>query len=121
MNLMIDLWPMHSLCVIDPLANVAGDAALEMEALSDDEVQAGIVQLFHTFPSVPLPPGARMPPRVVRSQWGRDELFQGSYSYLRSGYEDGQAIDVIAQVGLSCFISCVSLTDLFNCDLLLFS
>ena len=83
-----------------------GDAALEMEALSDEEVQAGIVELFRTFPSVPLPQGARMPPRVLRSQWGRDELFRGSYSYLRAGVEDGQAIDLIAQVGKTSRFMC---------------
>ena len=68
-----------------------------MEDLSDEEVQAGIVQLLRTFPAVPLPPGARLPPRVVRTRWGRDELFRGSYSYLRAGLDDGEAIDAIAQ------------------------
>jgi len=74
-----------------------GDAALEMEALPDSEVQAGIVQLFRTFPSVPLPLGALLPPRILRTSWGRDELFRGSYSYLRSGIDDGEAIDALAQ------------------------
>lgn len=68
-----------------------------MEALPDSAIQAGIVQLFRTFPSVPLPPGAKLPPRILRTCWGSDELFRGSYSYLRAGVDDGEAIDVIAQ------------------------
>ena len=93
-----------NLCLANSPLFFPGDSALEMEALSDEEVQAGIVELFRTFPSVPLPQGARMPPRVLRSRWGRDELFRGSYSYLRAGVEDGQAIDLIAQVGGNCYL-----------------
>ncbi len=68
-----------------------------MEDLSDEQVAAGIVQVLRAFPSVPLPPNAKMPPKVLRSRWGRDECFRGSYSYLSSAVEDGEAIDAIAE------------------------
>lgn len=76
---------------------ITGAAALEMERLSCDEVAKGIVKMFELFPSVPLPAGVKGPPRVVRTQWGTDENFLGSYSYLRSNVEDGEAVDMIAE------------------------
>ncbi|KAG1657727.1 hypothetical protein FOA52_011989 [Chlamydomonas sp. UWO 241] len=77
---------------------IAGDTALQMERLSDEEVARGIEQLLATFPSVRLPPGASpINPRIVRSSWGTNELFRGSYSYLRAGVENGEVVDLIAE------------------------
>ncbi|GAX80542.1 hypothetical protein CEUSTIGMA_g7980.t1 [Chlamydomonas eustigma] len=76
---------------------ITGDSALEMEALSDEEVQQGIMQLLSTFPAIPVPKNAKLPPKIVRTSWGRDELYRGSYSYLRAGVEDGEAIDILAE------------------------
>lgn len=50
---------------------------------------------------VPLPPGAKMPPRVVRTKWGTDPYFHGSYSYMRLRPEDkeltGEAVDALGE------------------------
>jgi len=76
---------------------ITGDAAVAMERASDEEVAAGVSALFKAFPQVPLPPGAKMPPRVVRTKWGTDPLFRGSYSYTRVGDEGGNAVDMLAE------------------------
>ncbi|KAL6745668.1 flavin-containing amine oxidoreductase-domain containing protein [Haematococcus lacustris] len=66
---------------------VTGAAALQAEAQTDQEVVAGVQQLLSTFPGVPLPPGLdpSQPPALLRSRWGCDPLFLGSYSYIRAG------------------------------------
>jgi hypothetical protein len=46
---------------------------------------------------VPLPPGAKMPPRVVRTRWGTDDLFCGSYSYIGVGEANGDCVDTLAE------------------------
>eukprot|EP00798_Chlamydomonas_sp_ICE-L_P000482 gene482-1888_t len=75
----------------------AGQAALDMESLSDDEVQAGITNLLRVFPQIPLPAGAKLPPHIVRTKWGTDPDFLGSYSYIRRGVCDGSPCDLLAE------------------------
>jgi len=59
--------------------------------------------VLQAFPQVPQPPGAQMPPRVVRSRWGSDPAFRGSYSYVGVGRAGsgvvvgGDAVEALAE------------------------
>ena len=57
---------------------IAGDAAKQMEAVSEAELHQGISTLLDSFPAL-----ARLPRkfRVMRTCWGSDPLAKGSYSY----------------------------------------
>lgn len=63
----------------------AGKAAIDMEALRDEDVKQGVQQVLNKFPGVPMPKGvcSRIPKAVVHTRWGSDPFFRGSYSYLR--------------------------------------
>ncbi|KAL4858489.1 Spermine oxidase [Chlorella vulgaris] len=68
------------------VAWVTGEAALAMEAASDEEVLNALRQLPTLFPQVQLPPGASWDSvKLHRSKWGTDPHFLGSYSYLGPG------------------------------------
>lgn len=56
-----------------------GEHAKEMEACSGEEVERGIAALLAAYPAIPCP---KSTPRIVRSSWGTDPLFRGSYSYV---------------------------------------
>ena len=56
----------------------AGQDAVDLEAASDEEVHAGLQRLLDSFPAVPLPREFS----VLRTNWGTDPLFRGSYSFV---------------------------------------
>ena len=53
-----------------------------MEKCSDDEVHKGVTALLAAYPAIPYPDAAV--PRIIRSSWGSDPLFRGSYSYVNA-------------------------------------
>ena len=59
----------------------SGDHAKEMEACSEEEVERGIAALLAAYPAINTP---KAKPQVVRSSWGSDPLFRGSYSYVNA-------------------------------------
>jgi spermine oxidase len=74
---------------------VTGENARLMERCTDDEVSAGAAALLAAFPAIPVDAAAAARPSVLRSRWGSDPLFRGSYSYVNaSGCPDD--IDALA-------------------------
>lgn len=65
-----------------------------MEACGEDEVERGVAALLAAFPAIPCPADAQ--PKAVRSSWGSDPLFRGSYSYVNAGGSPGN-IDTLAE------------------------
>lgn len=62
--------------------HVPGEHAKAMEKCSDDEVHKGVTALLAAYPAIPCPDAAV--PRMIRSSWGSDPLFRGSYSYVNA-------------------------------------
>ncbi len=60
----------------------AGEHAKAMEKCSDGEVERGVAALLAAYPAIPCPAAAA--PRIIRSAWGSDPLFRGSYSYVNA-------------------------------------
>ncbi len=46
---------------------------------------------------VPVPPGAVFPPKILRTKWGTDPLFMGSYSYVNVTEATGEVVDALAE------------------------
>ncbi|EIE25731.1 amine oxidase [Coccomyxa subellipsoidea C-169] len=61
---------------------ITGEHAKAMEKCSDDEVERGVAALLAAYPAIPCPAAAA--PRIIRSAWGSDPLFRGSYSYVNA-------------------------------------
>eukprot|EP00249_Psilotum_nudum_P005944 c19340_g1_i2 orf=453-2264(-) len=93
------------------LAWFAGDEALQMECLSDEEIITGLVNTLSEFGleqkgsliyndprSKTRKPGRprSMFKAILRSSWGRDPLFRGSYSYVAVG-SSGLDLDTMAE------------------------
>ncbi|KAG6477499.1 polyamine oxidase 1-like [Zingiber officinale] len=76
------------------LAWFAGTEALELEALTDEQIISGVSATLDAF----LPPtaAAARVQRVKRSGWGRDPLFLGSYSYVAVG-SSSDDLDAMAE------------------------
>ncbi|XP_074568046.1 polyamine oxidase 1 [Curcuma longa] len=75
------------------LAWLAGAEALELEALTDEEIISGVSATLGAF----LPPtSSAAVERVKRSGWGSDPLFLGSYSYVAVG-SSGDDLDEMAE------------------------
>ena len=60
----------------------AGKHAKAMEQCSDADIQKGVSALLAAYPAIPCP--ATATPRIIRSSWGSDPLFRGSYSYVNA-------------------------------------
>ncbi|BDA43980.1 Peroxisomal N(1)-acetyl-spermine/spermidine oxidase [Coccomyxa sp. Obi] len=71
-------WADHPTCAVLWLT---GDHAKMMEACSEEEVEEGVAALLAAYPAIPCP---KSTPRIVRSSWGSDPLFRGSYSYVNA-------------------------------------
>lgn len=81
---------------------LSGTSAREMETFSDADVIACLSTLLHRCCSglgMPSPP---VPEHVVRSSWGSDELFRGSYSYVPAGASGTDVDELAAPVGCEC-------------------
>ncbi|GMN53116.1 hypothetical protein TIFTF001_022250 [Ficus carica] len=98
----------------------AGKEALELEQLSDEEIKSGVSATISSFLSKPKPKPKPEPEeklklcnangsyeegmakckvkvkRVLKSQWGNDPLFFGSYSYVAVG-SSGDDLDRMAE------------------------
>lgn len=100
----------------------AGKEALELEQLSDEEIKSGVSATISSFLSKPKPKPEPEPEpeeklklcngngsyeeemakckvkvkRVLKSQWGNDPLFLGSYSYVAVG-SSGDDLDRMAE------------------------
>lgn len=59
----------------------SGEHAKAMEACSEEEVESGVAALLAAHPAIPCP---KSTPQIVRSSWGSDPLFRGSYSYVNA-------------------------------------
>lgn len=83
-------------CLAPPYAVVwlTGEAAREMEMETEDSLLNALQSWYaRTQPAVKLPRGLDWTTaRVVRSRWGDDPLFRGSYSYVGA---DGSVEDVV--------------------------
>lgn len=62
---------------------IAGPEALAMEARSDDQLVADAEALLNAFPPAQRQLGSVQ--QAMRSTWGTDPLFRGSYSYIAAG------------------------------------
>ena len=69
-----------------------------MGRLSDEEVYNGLSALFEAFPTLKVPKNGFS---VLRTRWGTDPLFLGSYSYpsAASRLEDISALGAPCTVG----------------------
>ncbi|KAF5748479.1 hypothetical protein HS088_TW04G00433 [Tripterygium wilfordii] len=93
----------------------AGKEALELESLSDEEILSGVSRTISCF--LPQPPHKQVNldsnddqlcnghangghevrfTKVLKSQWGNDPLFLGSYSYVAVG-SSGDDVDKLAE------------------------
>ncbi|KAL9242015.1 hypothetical protein vseg_016062 [Gypsophila vaccaria] len=99
------VYPIHSNSNV-LLSWFAGKEALELESLDDDTIIDGVSTtissfippepvLSHENGSVGKSSGFEIS-RVLRSKWGRDPLFLGSYSYVSVG-SSGDDFDTVAQ------------------------
>ena len=61
---------------------VTGNEALQMEKLSEDQINTDLTEQFRSFFRDPNFPRAC---NVIVTRWGSDEYSQGSYSYIRTG------------------------------------
>ncbi|XP_008779558.1 polyamine oxidase 1 [Phoenix dactylifera] len=87
----------HSICPIYGgsrvlLAWFAGEEAMELESLGDEDIIRGAHATLDAF----LPTVHRRIARVKRSCWARDPLFLGSYSYVAVGSSGGD-LDLMAE------------------------
>ena len=84
----------------------AGEEALHMEKLNDEEVINGVSTTISNF-QIPNSEsdcndfeanskGSVKFSKVLKSQWGSDPLFQGSYSYIAVG-SSGEDLDAMAE------------------------
>ncbi|CAN0838941.1 Probable polyamine oxidase 5 [Linum grandiflorum] len=72
-----------------------GKEALELESLSDEEIINGVSATISGF--LPNTDNNRVKfSKVLRSKWGNDPLFLGSYSYVAVG-SSGDDLDAMAQ------------------------
>ncbi|XP_042484438.1 probable polyamine oxidase 5 [Macadamia integrifolia] len=104
-----------SLCPIYKNSNVvlswfAGEEALELESLKEDEILNGVTTTVSNFFSDPEPKtsngcvsycnhshGKEIKfTKALRSQWGSNPLFMGSYSYVAVG-SSGDDLDLMAE------------------------
>ncbi|PSS15512.1 Polyamine oxidase [Actinidia chinensis var. chinensis] len=85
----------------------AGKEALELESLGDEEIISGVSTTISSFlsnsnsingygNSVEIPNGRQLKfHKVLKSRWGSDPLFLGSYSYVAVG-SSGDDLDILA-------------------------
>ncbi|PNY14458.1 polyamine oxidase-like protein [Trifolium pratense] len=69
----------------------AGEEALELESLNDEEIMNGVSATVSNF----LPHSSSIS-KVLKSKWGKDPLFLGSYSYVAVG-SSGEDLDTMAE------------------------
>ncbi|XP_047336294.1 probable polyamine oxidase 5 [Impatiens glandulifera] len=86
-----------SLCPIYGKSNVvlswfAGKEALELETLEDEEIINGFETMISSFTCEKMDIKFS---KVLKSKWGRDPLFLGSYSYVEVG-SSGDDLDTMA-------------------------
>nr|GMC63551.1 probable polyamine oxidase 5 [Ipomoea batatas] len=78
----------------------AGKEALALESLDDQEIIDGVSTTISNFlPHFPLCNGHKQPEIIVKAlktQWGTDPLFLGSYSYVAVG-SSGDDLDTMAE------------------------
>ncbi|GAU37883.1 hypothetical protein TSUD_395670 [Trifolium subterraneum] len=65
--------------------------ALELESLNDEEIMNGVSATVSNF----LPHSSSIS-KVLKSKWGKDPLFLGSYSYVAVG-SSGEDLDTMAE------------------------
>ncbi|CAM6116463.1 unnamed protein product [Calypogeia fissa] len=87
------LYPIHRNSHV-MLAWFAGQEALQVEKLTDEEIMDGISKTLTGFGIPEDRQGAFLD--VKRSKWGQNPLFRGSYSYVKVG-STGNDIDTLAE------------------------
>ncbi|CAN0904501.1 Probable polyamine oxidase 5 [Linum grandiflorum] len=71
--------------------------ALELESLGNEEIINGVSAIIFGFlPNRGMGLGGGKSSKVLRSKWGNDPLFLGSYSYVAVG-SSGDDMDAMAQ------------------------
>jgi spermine oxidase len=92
-------WWMRKTATLFPIYNnssvllswFAGEEALELEKLKDEEIINGVSATVSNF----LPHSSSIS-KVLKSKWGTDPLFLGSYSYVAVG-SSGEDLDTMAE------------------------
>ncbi|CAM6083207.1 unnamed protein product [Calypogeia fissa] len=87
------LYPIHRNSHV-LLAWFAGQEALQVESLTDEQIMDGISKTLTGFGIPEDRQGAFLD--VKRSKWGQNPLFRGSYSYVKVG-STGNDIDTLAE------------------------
>ncbi|CAK8531937.1 unnamed protein product [Lathyrus sativus] len=93
-------WWMRKTSTLFPIYNdssvllswFAGEEALALESLKDEEIMKGVVSTVSNF----VPPHSKSISKVLTSKWGTDPLFLGSYSYVAVG-SSGEDLDTMAE------------------------
>ncbi|CAI8589850.1 unnamed protein product [Vicia faba] len=93
-------WWMRKTSTLFPIYNdssvllswFAGEEALALESLKDEEIMRGVASTVSNF----VPPHSKSISKVLTSKWGTDPLFLGSYSYVAVG-SSGEDLDTMAE------------------------
>lgn len=93
-------WWMRKTATLFPIYNnssvllswFAGEEALALESLKDEEIINGVTSTVSSF----LPQDEVKFDKVLKSKWGTDPLFLGSYSYVAVG-SSGEDLDTMAE------------------------
>lgn len=75
---------------------IAGKQAVEMESLTQEQLENDIELLLKLFPEVKVPRAACEKPYVYATRWGSNPRFLGSYTYVKTGGTP-DAIDEMAK------------------------